>query len=185
MVQKYRLKHKKHMMAFEGKDGTSSEHPPMTTLDIDEVLSTMDPNQLDMVISQQQGAPATEKNTLSFQNLRLSVEANSSIEEGSTINCGFPGNTLNFEGNELTGSVGYPSLENDIFDKLPSLDALQGGISGDPSFQMYDTNFLPSSYEDCGIESGGYSYFSSNEMCPVGIFDNFSGEEFSDDINNL
>ena len=185
MVQKYRLKHKKHMMAFEGKDGISSEHPPMTALDIDEVLSTMDPNQLDMVISQQQGAPATEKNTLGFQNLRLSVEANSSIEEGSTINCGFPRNTLNFEGNELTGSVGYPSLENDIFDKLPSLDALQGGISGDPSFQMYDTNFLPSSYEDCGIESGGYSYFSSNERCPVGIFDNFSGEEFSDDINNL
>ena len=187
MVQKYRLKHKKHMMAFEGKDGTSSEHPPMTTLDIDEVLSTMDPNQLDMVISQQQGAPATEKNTLGFQNLRLSVEANSStIEEGSAINCGYPGNTLNFEINELTGawSVGYLSLENDIFDKLPSLDALRGGTSGDPSFHMYDT-FLPSSYEDCGIESGDYSYFSSNERCPVGIFENFSGEEFSDDINSL
>lgn len=175
------------MMVLEDKDGTSSEHPPMTTLDIDEVLSTMDPNQLDMLISQQQGAPAAIKNTLGFQNLRLSVEANSSIiEEGSTINCGYPGNTLNFESNALTGawSVNYPSLENDIFNKLPSLDALQGGISGDPSFHMYDT-ILRSSYEDCGIESGGYSYFSSNERCPVGIFENFSGEEFSDDINNL
>ena len=199
MVQKYRLKHKKHMMAFEDKDGTSSErvqhryeiemeeHPPMTS-HIDEVRSTMDRNQLDMLISQQQGAPAAIKNTLDFQNLQLSVEANSStIEEGSAINCGNPVNTLNFESNELTGtwSVGYPSLENDILDKLPSLDALQGGISGDLSFHMYYDTFLPSSYEDCGIESGSYSYFSSNERCPVGIFENFGGEEFSDDINNL
>uniref|UniRef100_A0A7N2LKZ9 Uncharacterized protein n=1 Tax=Quercus lobata TaxID=97700 RepID=A0A7N2LKZ9_QUELO len=197
-LQKYRLKQKKHMMAFEDKDGNSSEHvqyryeiemeenPPMTS-HIDEVLSTMDRNQLDMLMSQQQGAPAAIKNTTDFQNLQLSVEANSStIEEGSAINCGNPGHTLNFESNELIGawSVGYPSLENDIFDKLPSLDALRGGTSGDPSFHMYDT-FLSSSYEDCGIESGGYSYFSSNQRCPVGIFENFSGEEFSDDINNL
>ena len=135
MVQKYRLKHKKHMMAFEDKDGTSSErvqhryeiemeeHPPMTS-HIDEVRSTMDRNQLDMLISQQQGAPAAIKNTLDFQNLQLSVEANSStIEEGSAINCGNPVNTLNFESNELTGtwilathrskmisSISYPAL---------------------------------------------------------------------------
>ena len=69
MVQKYRLKHKKHMLSFKAKDGRTiqsmsnldmknemEEHPPMTLLN--EFLSTIDPDQLDTLISQQKGASA-------------------------------------------------------------------------------------------------------------------------------
>ena len=69
MVQKYRLKHKKHMLSFKAKDGRTiqsmsnldmknemEEHPLMTLLN--EFLSTIDPDQLDTLISQQQGASA-------------------------------------------------------------------------------------------------------------------------------
>ena len=63
------------------------EHPPMSLLN--EFLSTIDLNQLDTLISQKQGSAAAINNTLSFQNLQLSVEANSSTIEDSTI-CGYP-----------------------------------------------------------------------------------------------